>query len=84
MNLFNPFITMFGFGDKGTRVKDIPYGVKHDKLVPKGCKRYYFNNSGQFQFTRSMGYNLEIIALNDKNAMRKFKRIMSNIVKPCS
>ena len=79
--LHNPFITMFGFGSQGTRVKDIPYGVKHDKLVPKGCKRYYFNNDGQFQFTRSMGYNQEVIALNDKNAVRKFEHIMSKIIK---
>jgi hypothetical protein len=52
----------------------IPYGTDsyRDKKVPKGCQVFYFASDGSFQMSKSSQHTIEIVALNQKNAVRKF------------
>ena len=75
--MYNPFRSLgipglfTGRGQK-TRVKDIAYGIRPSTVIPKGCKTFYFNSEGKYQMKRDSGYNTAILALNEKNAIRKF------------
>ena len=49
------------------------FGKRKDPgIIPKGCKRYYFRADGDFVMEKMRSHPVEIIALNDKNAIRKF------------
>lgn len=58
-----------------TAVKDIPYGIKHVKGIPKGCRMYYFNSEGIVNLFKTGEFNIPVMALNEKNARRKLKNL---------
>jgi hypothetical protein len=79
-----PFFLAMGalFGRSGIGVQPfknkkghsaIPYGVNREIMVPKGCKIFYFAPDGHFSMHKSSNTPIEIVALNKKNAIRKFK-----------
>ena len=77
---YNPFRLLgiqglfTGRGER-TRVKDVPYGIKYDKSIPKGCRMYYFDHQGVISPTKTSSHNICVMALNEKNARRKFKNL---------
>ena len=73
MSLFN----FFRQSGRKTKVEDVPYGLKYDPVIPKGCKRYYFNKDGTSGPTKTSYHHIEIIALNDRNAIRKFQNLQN-------
>lgn len=52
------------------------------KIIPKGCKEYHFTKSGRFDTTETMWSNIDYIftcvASNDKTAIKKFEKFISN------
>jgi len=81
-----PFLIAMGalFGGSGIGLQPfkkkkghsaIPYGTDpyKSKVVPKGCKIFYFADDGTFQMNKSSRHIIEIVALNEENAIRKFK-----------
>ena len=72
----NPFFSFFGYNGTGTQKSswaNIKKSRKADVPVPRGCKAYYFNKEGDFKFKADGVFHVRIIALNDKNAVRKFE-----------
>ena len=49
------------------------------KILPKGVQRYYFSQYGGISFIRTLIFKYEILAINDKNALRKFTKLMTKI-----
>jgi hypothetical protein len=45
--------------------------TKVEQPIPKGCKIYYFTDSGEVSETPT---NNKVIALNEKNALKKFNK----------
>ncbi len=77
---YNPFrllgIPGLFAGHRGkTKVKDVPYGIKHVKGIPKGCRIYYFNSEGEINLSKTGEFNIPVMALNEKNARRKLKNL---------
>jgi hypothetical protein len=59
--------------DMGSIPKGRPYiepKEKKEPPIPKGCKVYYFTDSGEISETPTKH---KVIALNEKNALKKFK-----------
>lgn len=47
---------------------------KNEPYIPQGCKLYLFDTNGMFTFERQPNKcYIEIVALNDKSAIKKFK-----------
>lgn len=48
------------------------------KIIPNGCKEYFFASTGEFHFikTNTHRYIFDCIASNDKQAKRKFKNFV--------
>lgn len=48
------------------------------KIIPKGCKKYYFTRGGRFDTDDSkwddVDYIFDCIAMNEKSAMKKFEK----------
>ena len=57
-------IMSIGSANMGVRAEDIDTSPK-EKITPKGCKKYIFKES--------FG-TLEVIAINDKSAMKKYNK----------
>lgn len=45
------------------------------KVIPNGCKEYFFNSAGEFSTTKMLKTEcvFTCYAINDKNAIKKFK-----------
>jgi hypothetical protein len=79
-----PFFMMLGamFDAAGIGVQpykragsdNIPHHRDRKQVIPKGCKIFYFASDGSFQMSKSYQYSIEIVALNQKNAIRKFQK----------
>ena len=50
--------------------------LPHNKPTPKGTKLYFFNTKGEFSTDHTLKADVvfECFAINDKNAIRKFKK----------
>jgi len=55
-------IEPFGYNE-GTKISDIDF-TPAKKVIPKGCRVYTFGNT-------------EIVALNEKSALKKFKKLQN-------
>lgn len=49
-----------------------------DKPIPKGCKEYFFNHLGEFLNKNDGIYAFKCVAINDKSAIKKFEKWVSN------
>ena len=60
--------------DLSTQPKGRPFVMPKEKVeppIPKGCKVYYFLENGSISDTPTQ---YKVIALNEKSAIKKFKR----------
>ena len=50
------------------------------KIIPKGCKEYFFEENGKFEPYEYKGVNyiFNCVALNEKSAVAKFERFLKN------
>jgi len=57
----------------------LPIPVKLPRKPPKGAKEYFFNERGEFSTERMLKTDVvfKCYAVNDKNAIRKFKKYKS-------
>lgn len=76
-----PFFMALGvmFGAAGIGVQpykrggsSIPHHTDRKRVVPRGCKIFYFATDGSWQMKKSYQHSIEIMALNTENAVRKF------------
>lgn len=54
--------------------------IEPKKIIPKGCKEYFFTKSGAMFITyKPNGYEVvfECFASNDKNALKKFDKFLT-------
>lgn len=69
-------MTMDGIGtDNGDTRPEKITGKLPEKPLPKGCKEYFFNINGGFSTEKMRRGEVvfKCVALNDKNAKRKFQ-----------
>lgn len=66
-----------GRGDEARKVWPPP---KREERPPAGCKTYWFKANGEFSSERMLKSEtvFECFAINDRNAIRKFKRWQSS------
>jgi len=62
------------FSGDETKPKRIPRPIR--QVLPKGAKEYFFNSDGEFSTKRILKSEciFKCIAINDKNALRKFNK----------
>jgi hypothetical protein len=65
-------------GDNSLKPEDID--VTPFKVIPKGCKEYWFNKHGGFTTEGSVSVVYYCIASSDKAAKKKFKKFDKNLV----
>ena len=61
--------------------RNFPKKVKK-KIVPKGCKTYYFDRYGQYRFDQMTNIELvfSCVALNEKSAFKKYNKWIKSVV----
>ena len=61
--------------------RTFPKKVKK-KIVPKGCKTYYFDRYGQYRFDQMTNIELvfSCVALNEKSAFKKYNKWIKSVV----
>jgi hypothetical protein len=77
--LLMSMMMMAASGNYGTNIQEGKNSIKKTKkkIIPKGCKEYFFFESGNYMNTKpSEGYNIvfECIASSDKIATKKFNK----------
>ena len=65
------------FEKEKTPKKFIPK-QKNEPKIPSSLKEYWFDCFGNFVHENPFQYSFKCFALNDKNAIRKFKKFMDS------
>lgn len=67
-------------GEERTPNKEAVRRQPIKKVIPKGCKEYFFTQSGCIHVVKSANYNyvFECIASNEKAAEKKFDKFIKN------